>query len=129
MGTGRNLVPDLLQGQRGARLRARAEGAQIRAPQALLVANNPCGTGDIAGLSRRARLDRGTLGVVAVRVGGARQAAGLLRGTRATGLSVVTARNVVITADAPQIPVGIDGEAAPIPPPVLCPIPPGPPRA
>jgi diacylglycerol kinase family enzyme len=125
LGTTLNLLPDLLQGHRGARLRARADGAQISAPQALLVANNPYGTGDIAGLSRRARLDRGTLGVVAVRVGGARQAAGLLRGTRATGLSVVTARNVVITADAPQIPVGIDGEAAPMPTPVLCTIRPG----
>ena len=43
------LLPDLLQGHRGARLSARADGVEIRAPQALLVANNPYGTGDIAG--------------------------------------------------------------------------------
>jgi len=43
-----NLLPDLLQGHRGARLSARAGGAEIeiRSPQALLVGNNPYGTGD-----------------------------------------------------------------------------------
>ena len=59
-----DLLPDLLQGHRGPRLTARADGAEISAPQALLVANNPYGTGDVAGLGRRARLDRGVLGVV-----------------------------------------------------------------
>ena len=45
-----NLLPDLLQGHRGARLSARADGAEIeiRSPQALLVGNNPYGTGDVA---------------------------------------------------------------------------------
>ena len=70
-----NLLPDLLQGHRGARLSPRADDVEIRSPQALLVANNPYGTGDIAGLSRRARLDRGVLGVVGVKVRSARQAA------------------------------------------------------
>jgi hypothetical protein len=106
-----NLLPDLLQGHRGARLFARAESAEIMGPQALLVANNPYGTGDIAGLSRRARLDRGVLGVVGVKVHSARQAVGLLRGTRGTGLRTLTTTQIEITADAPQIPVGVDGEA------------------
>jgi diacylglycerol kinase family enzyme len=125
LGTTLNLLPDLLQGQRQAPLAAWADGAKVSAPQALLVANNPYGTGDIAGLSRRARLDRGALGVVGVQVGSARQAAGLLRGTRASGLTVLTATNVVITADAPRIPVGIDGEAVSMPAPVHCAIRPG----
>jgi diacylglycerol kinase family enzyme len=125
LGTTLNLLPDLLQGHRQARLAAWADGAKISAPQALLVANNPYGTGDIAGLSRRARLDRGTLGVVGVQVGTARQAAGLLRGTRASGLTVLRATNVVITADAPRIPVGVDGEAVSMPAPVLCAVRPG----
>ena len=73
-----NTLPDLLQGHRGARLHVRADGTRIEAPQALLVANNPYGTGDLAGLGRRARLDRGILGVVSVKVDSARQAAGLL---------------------------------------------------
>ena len=125
LGTTLDLLPDLLQGHRGARLSARADGAEITAPQALLVANNPYGTGDIAGLGRRARLDRGVLGVVGVTVGSARQAVGLLRGTHAAGLSVLTAKKVEITADTPRIPVGIDGETVSMPAPVLCTIRPG----
>jgi diacylglycerol kinase family enzyme len=120
-----NMLPDLLQGHRGARLRAQADGTQIQAPQALLVANNPYGTGDIAGLGRRARLDRGVLGVVGVTVSSARQAAGLLRGRHAAGLSVLTTEQVEITADRAQIPVGVDGEAVTLPTPVLCTISPG----
>jgi diacylglycerol kinase family enzyme len=120
-----NLLPDLLQGHHGARLTARADGTQITGPQALLVANNPYGGGDIAGLSRRARLDRGMLGVVAITVSSARQAAGLLRGAHATGLSVLTTTKIEITADAPRIPVGIDGEAVLMPAPVHCTIRPG----
>ena len=42
-GTTLNTLPDLLQGHRGARLVARADGVEITAPQALLVANNPTG--------------------------------------------------------------------------------------
>ncbi len=115
-----NLLPDLLQGHRGARLSAQADGEQIRSPQALLVANNPYGTGDIAGLSRRGRLDRGVLGVVGVKVRTAGQAADLLRGRRAAGLRVLTAKTIQISADAAQIPVGVDGEAIPMPVPVTC---------
>ena len=115
-----DLLPDLLQGHRGARLSARADGAQISAPQALLVANNPYGTGDIAGLSRRARLDGGMLGLVGVTVASARQAAGLLRGAHGAGLTMLTASQIEITADADRIPVGIDGEALLITTPVQC---------
>jgi diacylglycerol kinase family enzyme len=118
-------LPDLLLGHRGARLTARADGTQITAPQALLVANNPYGSGDIAGLGRRVRLDRGVLGVVAVTVGSARQAAGLIRGRRAAGLRLLAAQEVVVTADVPRLPVGIDGEAISLPVPVGCAIRPG----
>ena len=120
-----NLLPDLLQGHRGARLSARAESAEIMGPQALLVANNPYGTGDIAGLSRRARLDRGILGVVGVKVHSARQAVGLLRGTRGSGLKVLDTTQIEITADAPEIPVGVDGEAIMMSTPVTCTVSPG----
>src|SRR5580704_14804157 len=94
-----DLLPDMLQGHRGARLSARADGTQMHRPQALLVANNPYGTGDIAGLGRRARLDRGVLGVVGVTVSSARQAVGLLRGRHAAGLKVLTTKQIKITAD------------------------------
>ena len=115
-----NLLPDLLQGHRGARFSAQVDGTEIRAPQALLVANNPYGTGDIAGLSRRARLDRGLLGVTGVKVRNAGQAVDLLRGRRAVGLNVLTAKRIEITADEARIPVGIDGEAISMPTPVVC---------
>jgi diacylglycerol kinase family enzyme len=120
-----DLLPDLLQGHDGPRLSAAAGGREITAPQALLVANNPYGTGDIAGLGRRARLDRGVLGVIAVTVERARQAAGLLRGAHATGLSVLTTAEIEVRADTPQIPVGIDGEAILLPTPVRCTVRPG----
>jgi diacylglycerol kinase family enzyme len=125
MGTTLNTLPDLLSGHRGARLAARADGTRIEAPQALLVANNPYGTGDIAGLSRRARLDGGILGVVSVSVNSAGQAVDLLRGSRASGLSVLTTTKIEITADAGQIPVGIDGESVMLSTPVTCTISPG----
>ena len=115
-----NLLPDLLQGHRGARLAARADDTEIDAPQALLVANNPYGTGDIAGLGRRARLDRGTLGVIGVKVSNALQAVNLLRGKQADELTVLTTKKIEITADVPEVPVGIDGESVSVPVPVTC---------
>ena len=120
-----NMLPDLLQGQRGARLSARADDTEIRSPQALLVANNPYGTGDIAGLSRRARLDAGLLGVVGVKVRNVQQAVDLLRGRRAVGMRVLSTKKIEINADAPQIPVGVDGEALSMSTPVVCTISPG----
>jgi len=120
-----DLLPDLLQGHRGARFTARADGTELEAPQAVLVANNPYGSGDIAGLGRRFRLDRGILGVVSVTIGSAQQAAGLLRGRHATGLVVLTTKRIEISTDAPEIPVGIDGEAVILPAPVVCTIHPG----
>ena len=125
IGTTLELLPGLLQGHNGARLVARADGTRIEAPQALLVANNPYGSGDIAGLGRRFRLDRGILGVVSVTIGSAQQAAGLLRGRHATGLVVLTTKRIEISTDAPEIPVGIDGEAVILPAPVVCTIHPG----
>ena len=125
VGTTLDVLPDLLQGQRGARLVARAAGTQVSAPQAVLISNNPYGTADIAGLGRRVRLDRGVLGVVAVTVGSALQAMSLLGGRRSDGLALLTAKEVTVTADTPQIPVGVDGEALSMPVPVVCTIHPG----
>jgi diacylglycerol kinase family enzyme len=120
-----NTLPELLQGQRGARLQAQADGTQLVAPQALLVSNNPYGTGDIAGLGRRSRLDRGVLGVAAVTVSNAGQAAGLLRGRHSTGLKLLATERIEITADVPQIPVGVDGESVLMSTPVTCTVAPG----
>jgi diacylglycerol kinase family enzyme len=125
LGTTLDVLPSLLQGQRGARLTARADGTEITAPQALLVSNNQYGSADIAGLNRRVRLDGGKLGVVGVTVSTAQEAVRLLRGTRSGGLTLLTAKEVTVTADTPRIPVGVDGEAVSLPTPVVCSIRPG----
>ena len=119
-GTTLQMLPGLLKGHGGARLSAQAAGTRIDAPQALLVSNDPYEMGDVAGLGRRARLDTGTLGVVAIRVDSARQAAGLIRRGHGTGLSVLTADEVIVDADVPEIPVGIDGETVMLATPVRC---------
>ncbi len=122
VGTSLEMLPDLLGGQQGAHLVVRVDDQVIiDGPQAVLVSNNPYVTGDIAGLGRRMRLDEGVLGVVGVKVDSAAQAAGLLRrAQRARGLTVLTAHDVIIEADAPRIPVGIDGESVLMPTPVRC---------
>ena len=125
-GTTLQALPDLLTGQRGAHLVARCAGLEIDSPQAVLVSNNPYGTGgDIAGMGRRARLDTGMLGVVGVKVSSGRQAVGLLRGRRFTGLVVTTGPEAIIEADTSSIPVGVDGEAVSLPTPVRCSVRPG----
>ena len=86
----------------------------------MLVSNNPYGTGDPAGMGRRPRLDLGTLGVFGLRVDNAVQAAGLLRGGAASGVTITSAPTVTVTADAPEIPVGVDGEALMLRTPVRC---------
>jgi len=61
------------------------------------------------------------LGVVGVKIENAAQAAGLLRtAQRSRSVTMLTAREVIIDADQPQIPVGIDGESVLMPTPVRC---------
>jgi diacylglycerol kinase family enzyme len=119
-GTTLQMLPDILTGHRGARLAAKAGAVTVAGPQALLISNDPYEGGDIAGLSRRARLDAGTLGVVAVTVNSAVQAAGLLRRGRGHGLTRFTAGEVTVEADVAEIPVGIDGETVMMATPVRC---------
>lgn len=119
-GTTLRMLPDLLKGHQGPRLSARVDGVTIEAPQALLISNDPYGMGDLAGLGRRARLDTGTLGVVAVRVDNARQAVELIRRGHGQGLTTLTAGEVTVDADAPLLAVGIDGETVIMPAPVRC---------
>jgi diacylglycerol kinase family enzyme len=120
LGATMNQLPDLIAGRRGSRLRVRAGDIRLSDPQAVLVSNNPYGTGDIAGLSRRARLDGGTLALVGVNVASARQAAGLVRGANSAGITVHLVPDVIVDAPAPQIPVGVDGEAMMLATPVHC---------
>ena len=113
-------LPDLLTHRRGPRLAVRTPDMTIEGPQAVLVSNNPYGTGDLAGLGRREVLDSGALGVLGVNVDNAAQAAELLAGKHAPGLTTLTAEEVVIDADEPEIEAGVDGEALTLPTPVRC---------
>ena len=69
-GTTLDMLPDLLVGHQGPHLRVLAGDLDLTGPQAVLVSNNPYGSGDVAGLGRRPRLDGGVLGVLAVTVRG-----------------------------------------------------------
>ena len=125
-GTTLQMLPDILNGDGdGHRLTAHAGGTDIEGPQALLISNNPYEMGDIAGLGRRARLDTGTLGVIAVTVDNAAQAIGLVRRGRGRGLTMLSSDQVTVDAGQPEIPVGIDGETVMMPTPVHCSVLPG----
>jgi diacylglycerol kinase family enzyme len=123
--TALRMLPDLLVGHAGAQLAAEAGGVHIQAPQALLISNNRYGTGDLTGAGRRLRLDQGMLGVLGVRVDSALQAAGLLRGASAHGVTSASSTEATVIADAAEIPVGVDGEALLLQTPVRCAIRPG----
>jgi diacylglycerol kinase family enzyme len=118
-------LPDLMTHRRGAQLEAVVGDQVVDRPQALLVSNNPYEDGDLAGIGRRARLDRGVLGVIAVRVDTTRQAVALLNGTRQHGVRRAEAPEVVVTADVAEVPVGIDGETVRVSAPVRCVVRPG----
>ena len=88
-GTTLELLPDLLTGHAGPHLVAHADGVTVDHPQAVLVSDNPYGMGDLVGAGRRARLDTGVLGMVAVTVDDARQAVRLLRRQQQHGLTML----------------------------------------
>jgi diacylglycerol kinase family enzyme len=118
--TALQVLPDLLTGHEGPRLYAGADDVVITQPQALLVSNNPYATDDPAGLGRRARLDRGTLGVIGVRVDNAMQAASLRSRHASQRVTLTTAASVIVDADANEIAVGVDGEAIVVRTPIAC---------
>jgi diacylglycerol kinase family enzyme len=114
-------LPERLLGASGARLEAQADDIRLTAPQAVLVSNNPYTFADPLGGGRRPRLDLGVLGVLGIRVEGAAQAAEIaVLGLQARSITSVTAHQVVVEADRPEIPVAVDGEALTHPTPVSC---------
>ncbi|MFJ8741489.1 diacylglycerol/lipid kinase family protein [Embleya sp. NPDC127516] len=118
-GTMLELLPETLSGRRGPHLVVRIDGeVVIEGPKTLLVSNNPYEFGGPTELGRRARLDSGLLGVIAITVGNAEQAVELLRGRRGRGLRTLVAHEVLVESHATRIPVGIDGEAVLMPTPV-----------
>jgi len=124
-GTILSMLPGLLSGVGGTQLTAVVGDTRVDSTQAILVSNNPYGSGRLIDLGRRSRLDQGVLGVVAGRLDSATRAVGLLRRARGQSVTVLTSPTVVIDADAAEIPVGIDGEAVTVATPVHCTIRPG----
>ncbi|MFF3315841.1 diacylglycerol/lipid kinase family protein [Streptomyces sp. NPDC003035] len=119
-GTTFTLLPDLL-GESGRRLDATVDEKRLTGQQAILVSNNPYATADPTAAGLRSRLDRGKLGVIALRVEDVAQAAELaVRGERSQGLNVLTAHRVEVVAETDTLPVAVDGEALTLPTPVVC---------
>ncbi|MFH0519096.1 diacylglycerol/lipid kinase family protein [Streptomyces sp. M41] len=125
IGTSLELLPDLLLGEQGPQLTARAADTTLETPQAVLISNNVYRTDDPFGLGYRDRLDGGVLGVLGIRVDNAAQAAALLLAPHPHGLTILTATEVVVDADRAEIEAGLDGEALLLPAPVRCRIAPG----
>jgi len=116
-----DMLPDLLSGQQGTDLTVRTGGNTLDQLRAVLVSNNPYGSGRMRDMARRSRIDQGTLGVVAARMTSAGQAVGLLRRSQNRSVTMLDGDGeVVVEAGTPTIPVGIDGEAVTVDAPVHC---------
>lgn len=126
IGTVVRVLPEFLARHAGPELVVRAGLLTVDRPDAVLVSNNPYQVDDPAGLGRRAQLDSGLLGVLAARAETPAETAARLRGGQTHGLTnLATSEGVVVDADVPVVPVGLDGEAVTLPTPVRCRISPG----
>ncbi len=124
-GTILSMLPDLLTPADGSHLSVRVGETVVDNTQAILVSNNPYGSGRLIDMGRRNRLDQGTLGVVAGRLDSAARAVGLLRRTSGDSLTMLSGPEAIVDADTAEIPIGIDGEAVRMSTPVQCTIRPG----
>src|SRR5664279_2809874 len=120
-----SMLPDLLGKQKGADLGVRAVTTTgpttLQDMQAVLISNNPYGSGRLLDMGRRYRLDEGVLGVIAGRLGSTAEAVGLLRRQQFRSVNALTAvGEVVVQSTDATIPVGIDGEAVTVDTPVHC---------
>jgi diacylglycerol kinase family enzyme len=120
-----DVLPDALARDASTALTVRIGDTPTTGPQAVLVSNNPYAQADLTHPGYRPRLDGGRLGVLSLRIERATDAAALLRGLRSRAVSVVTTDRVVVDAEMPTLPVGVDGEALLLPTPVRCTIRPG----
>ncbi|MEU6809977.1 diacylglycerol kinase family protein [Streptomyces sp. NPDC046831] len=121
IGTMVRTLPEFLARHEGPELVVHAGLVTVTRPDAVLVSNNPYQIDDPAGLGRRAHLDSGLLGLLAARAETPPETAARLRSGQLHGLTrLATPDGVVVEADAPVVPVGLDGEAVTLPTPVRC---------
>ena len=125
LGTMEQMLPELL-GPRAETFDLRfigPGGIEQRSAQMLLVSNNPYVLDRLAGAGSRPRLDSGLLGIVAVQIAGATQAAELVsldalgQVRRFGGWSEWTADEFEV-GSASGVAIGIDGEAVVLEPPL-----------
>jgi len=122
------MLPDLLDPNQGSRLTVRTGARSLTDQQAVLISNNPYGSGRLRDMGRRERIDQGVLGIVAGHIASAGEAAALLRRAQfRTVTNLIGDGDVVIDVDRSgdgsgpaEIPVGVDGEALLVPAPVRC---------
>lgn len=109
LATAAAVLPDLVGGEPFDLLFTGPSGEGYDGADVLLVSNNPYAVTTFAGLAARPRLDVGELGIVAVR---ARSSAGAT-----VAMLTWTADELRVEAAAP-VPLGIDGEAVTLEPPL-----------
>jgi diacylglycerol kinase family enzyme len=125
LATAARLLPDLL-GEHGATgiSFTGPDGELHEGTRLLLVSNNPYVLARLVGFGGRPRLDTGTLGIVAVDVAGAADAAALVSleavgaVTRFEGWHQWTADGLTVHAAGP-VAAGVDGEAVLLEPPLV----------
>ncbi|MFF9404685.1 diacylglycerol/lipid kinase family protein [Streptomyces anandii] len=121
LGTAARILPEFLARHEGPELVVRAGPLTVDGPDAVLVSNNPYQVDDPVGLGRRAHLDSGLLGVLAARAETPAETAMKLLSGQPRGVTrLATPDDVVVYADAPVLPAGLDGEAVSLPTPVRC---------
>ncbi len=121
LGTAARVLPEFLARHEGPELVVRTGLLTVDGPDAVLVSNNPYQSDEPVGLSRRAHLDSGLLGVLAARAETPAETATRLRSGQPHGLTrLATPGDVVVYADVPALPAGLDGEAVSLPTPVRC---------
>ena len=81
------MLPELLGRDSGTQLTVRTDARTLTDQQAILVSNNPYGSGRLRDMGRRERIDGGTLGVLAGRVDSAAESMELLRRDASFGRS------------------------------------------
>ncbi|GAB1339209.1 diacylglycerol kinase family protein [Streptomyces sp. E-15] len=121
LGTAARVLPEFLARHEGPELVVRTGLLTVDGPDAVLVSNNPYQSDEPVGLGRRAHLDSGLLGVLAARAETPAETATRLRSGQPHGLTrLATPDDVVVYADVPALPAGLDGEAVSLPTPVRC---------
>jgi diacylglycerol kinase family enzyme len=115
------MLPELLGRDSGTKLTVRTDSRTLTDQQAILVSNNPYGSGRLRDMGRRERIDGGTLGVLAGRVDSAAESMELLRRQQFRSVTTLVADgDVIIEAESDTVPVGVDGEALRVATPVRC---------